>query len=171
LLQLPYRVAHANEMSETSPSAEQRVGALALIRALRALDQGIGVRHSGIALDIGLLLYEREGAPLTVKEICALTRYSGPTVRLVMARLVKAGMVRLVPHGGRTTAYALTTQGVEGFHAYVGQIWDFGIAVARGDVDAFIEAAREVTVPDRPAGRRPLRGRYEDAQPDREAAD
>lgn len=158
-------------MTTPDPISEQRQGALALLRMLRNLDQEIGVRHSGIALDVGLLLYERSGAALSVKEICALTRYSGPTVRLVMSRLAKAGMVGTVPHGGRTTAYALTEAGVAGFDGYIARIWEFGLAVAKGEMPRFIAAAAVGPDRGRRSDRRSAQDRHEGAPPAREAAD
>jgi hypothetical protein len=57
---------------------------------LRRLGDAVGVRNGGIALDVGLLLYERVEAGLSVPQISAATRHSGPTVRLVLSRLVQS---------------------------------------------------------------------------------
>ncbi|PWS35804.1 hypothetical protein DFH01_19705 [Falsiroseomonas bella] len=158
-------------MADSSSIAQRRLGALALIRALRRLDYENGIKHSGIALDVGILLYERAGTALTVKELCALTGYSGPTVRLVMNRLVKAEVVTGALRQRRTVAYALTPKGTAAFDVYVERIWDFGQAVAAGDVGAFIAAAEAAPPPARRSSRRRGTPRGQMESPDREAAD
>jgi hypothetical protein len=128
-------------MHDFSPLPQRRLAALALIRTLRRLDGGNGVKDSGIALDVGMLLFERAGTALTVKELCALSGYSGPTVRLVMNRLARAAMVVGSVRERRTVAYVLTPKGLASFDAYVERIWEFGTAVAQGEVERFVAAA------------------------------
>jgi hypothetical protein len=151
--------------------SQRRDGALALIRSLRNIEMSIGVRHSGIALDVAMLMFERADRPLTVKEVCRLSGYSGPTVRLVITRLTSAGTVAAAGRIGRTTAYRLTPRGIAGLDAYVACIWDFAAAAARDDLAGFIAAAATIPVPGRRGGRTPLRARYADGPPDREGAE
>jgi hypothetical protein len=159
-------------MPDVTPLLQRRLGALALIRSLRRLDGGNGVKDSGIALDVGMLLYERAGTALTVKELCALSGYSGPTVRLVMNRLVRAAMVAGSVRERRTVAYVLTPRGLSSFDAYVERIWEFGTAVARGEVERFIAMAGS-GMPLRTERRRraPAPAPAPQAPPEREAAD
>jgi hypothetical protein len=158
-------------MADHFPLPDRRLGALALIRALRRLDYESGIKHSGIALDVGILLYERVGTTLTVKELCSLTGYSGPTVRLVVNRLVKAAVVTGALRQRRTLAYALTPRGAAAFDLYVERIWEFGMAVARGDLGNFIAATEAApTAARRSPRRRGAAGRQGDTA-DREAAD
>jgi hypothetical protein len=157
-------------MFDSVPMADQRLASLALVRALRALDQTNGVRHSGIALDVMLLLYERRGAALTVREVCHLTGYSGPTVRLVIHRLVQQKSVAAAGRAGRAVLYRLSERGAAAFDTYMDTIWAFGRAVAKGDLAGFSAAAATIPVPDRRAGRRRPPDRREAAPPDREAA-
>lgn len=140
-------------MDGSAAQADRRRASLALVRALRALDQGNGVRHSGIALDVMLLLYERRGEAATVKELCRLSGYSGPTVRLVIHRLLKEKSLAAVGRIGRTMRYSLSERGAAAFDIYVETIWAFGQAVARGDLAGFTAAAATIPVPDRRAGR------------------
>lgn len=88
-----------------------------------------GVRNSGIAFDIGLLLYETALADssqgISVDMITAATGYSGPTVRLVLKRLQEAGSVAAVQRIGKTQLYALTQRGFAGFNGYVAAILSF----------------------------------------------
>jgi hypothetical protein len=157
-------------MLDSVPMADQRLAALSLVRALRSLDQTNGVRHSGIALDVILLLYERRGEALSVKEVCQLSGYSGPTARLVINRLVKDKSVATAGRAGRATLYRLSERGAAAFDIYMDTIWAFGRAVAKGDLASFTAAAATILVPDRRPGRRRPRARRAAAQPDREAA-
>lgn len=140
----------------------RRIAALALLRQMRCLDRAVGIRHSGIARDIGLLLYEHTGRALTIKEISRKTSYTGPSVRLVLGRLVEVGAVAARPEDGKTQAYRLTQKGLEGFDAYPRLLSAFVDAVAgRGLSPAAAPA------PDRDPGANPphLPGRYAGARP------
>jgi hypothetical protein len=157
-------------MLDPTSLPQRRLGALALIRSLRRLDGGNGVKDSGIALDVGMLLFERDGTALSVKELCALSGYSGPTVRLVVNRLVRATMVAGAVRERRTVAYVLTPGGLAAFDAYVERIWQFGTAVARGEVERFIAAVGS-EMPVRAERRRRARAKVLTDPPGREAAD
>jgi DNA-binding transcriptional ArsR family regulator len=110
--------------------AARRHAALLLLRQLRRLDDAVGVRHSGIARDVGLLLYEHAGVALQVNQISASTGYSGPTVRLVLARLGEAGALEARAGRGKARTYSLSDRGRAGFDAYVEAIWAFAEGAA-----------------------------------------
>jgi hypothetical protein len=156
-------------MLDSLPIADQKLAALTLVRALRALDMGNGVKHSGIALDLALLLYERRGDALTVRELCRLSGYSGPTVRLVIHRLMKEKSVVAAGRNQRSVLYRLSDRGAADFDRYMDTIWSFGLAVAGGDLAGFRAAAATIPVPDRRAGRRRPRARHAAAPPARAA--
>jgi DNA-binding IclR family transcriptional regulator len=157
-------------MPDFTPLTQRRLGALALIRTLRRLDGGNGVKDSGIALDVCMLLFERADTALTVKELCALSGYSGPTVRLVMNRLARAAMVAGSVRERRTVAYVLTPRGLASLEAYVERIWEFGTAVARGEVDRFVAAVASDTPARADRRRRALAPARQEAA-ERKAAD
>lgn len=146
----------------------RRIAALALLRQMRCLDRAVGIRHSGIARDIGLLLYEHAGRSLTIKEISRKTGYTGPSVRLVLGRLVEVGVVAAMSQDSKVQIYRLTPKGLEGFDAYPRLLSAFVDAVAGRGLSA--AAAPE---PDRDPGADPQLppGRYAGAQPARAAAD
>ncbi len=150
-------------MFDASHAQERRRAAIALLRDLRRLDETTGVRHSGIARDVGLLLYEAGAAGLSVNQISAMTGYSGPTIRLVLDRLGEAAMLALGDRRGKTQFYRLSVQGIEGFDAYVGAVLGFAARLSA-------EADRDQPA-DRPADRLRPPIRYAGAQPAPAAAE
>jgi len=150
-------------MPHPLPCQESRRAAIGLLRALRGIDEVTGVRHSGIARDVGLLLYEAGPGGLSVNQVSAMTGYSGPTIRLVLERLSEAGMLALGGRLSKTQFYKLTEQGIEGFDAYVAALLGFAAGISgAGD-----QAPRA----DRPADRPPPPARYAGAQPAPAAAE
>jgi DNA-binding transcriptional ArsR family regulator len=154
-------------MSDSRVSDADRAAAVALLRRLRQNDEATGVRHSGIALDVGLHIFEAgfdvPSRPLSVDMIRAGTGYSGPTVRLVLKRLIDAGTVAPARKVGKTQLYAMTALGVLRFQRYV------EVALAfRGGEDLSPAAAPAPGRGRRSGPARP-RGRYADGPPDREA--
>jgi DNA-binding MarR family transcriptional regulator len=97
--------------------------ALTLLKELRKIDALIGIKNSRIAFDVVLLFYEaglREEAPAhSVDQMADLTGYSGPTIRLVLKRLISHGHIVSGRRLGKTQFYALTQGGRAAFHAYV----------------------------------------------------
>jgi len=87
-------------MSDVAFAPARRAAAINLLRELRRLDDSIGVKNSGIARDVALLLYEHGGDGLSVAAISARTHYSGPTVRLVLERLMAAKAISLTIRRG-----------------------------------------------------------------------
>lgn len=161
-------------MSEMSRAAPRRAAAVTLLRDLRRLDEAIGVRHSGIARDVALLLFEAGERGLSVNQICAQTGYSGPTVRLVIERLMEASAVAAGARVGKTRFYALTQRGVAGCDGYVNAL--FAFAEAQGSAsDAaaprLITRAASAPAPDRPADPPRPRARREGGPPLPAAAD
>lgn len=146
------------------PSGRQ--AALLVLRELRRIDEAVGVRHSGIARDVGLLLYEHAERGLSVNQICARTGYSGPTVRLVLERLIEAGSAGPGSRQGKTQLYRLTPAGAAGFDAYVVAL--LGFAEATGGVSA---AGGPATVPGPGSGPTPPRARHAGAPPGQATAD
>jgi DNA-binding transcriptional ArsR family regulator len=105
-----------------------RAAALRLLRELRQVDGRTGVRNSRIAFDVALLFYEASlGAEpaLSVDQLAASSGYSGPTVRLVLKRLLDAGTVQPARRIGKTQLYAMTPAGLTGFAGYVTAILAF----------------------------------------------
>jgi DNA-binding transcriptional ArsR family regulator len=149
-------------MPDTALPIVTRNSAIELLRELRRLSEPIGLRHSGIAFDVGLLLYERGEAGLAVGDITAQTGYSGPTIRMVLARLMEAGSVDAGRRIGRTSYYRLTPHGAAGYDAYVSATLSFAertaplVARLRG----LNAAARPVPDRDPPEGLRPLPARH-----------
>jgi DNA-binding transcriptional ArsR family regulator len=117
-------------MAGSSETEEGRGAAIALLRQLRRQGMETGVRNSGIAFDIGLVLYENALADpaqgMSVDMITDATGYSGPTVRLVLKRLGEAGSIAPVQRIGKTQLYALTARGFSGFDGYVAAVLAFG---------------------------------------------
>jgi DNA-binding transcriptional ArsR family regulator len=107
----------------------QRAESLALLRRLRRQDMHVGVRNSGIAFDVIMLLYEHATGDMpqdvSVDMISDLTGYSGPTVRLVLKRLIEARSVAPTRRIGKTQLYGLTERGVTGFQGYVDAVLAF----------------------------------------------
>jgi DNA-binding transcriptional ArsR family regulator len=153
-------------MAKRDESRAERAAAVGLLRTLRRVGLAIGVRHSGIAFDVGLLLYEHAVSEppqaLSVDMIAAETGYSGPTVRLVLKRLIEAGAVEPGTRLGKTQLYAMTGRGLSGFNAYVEAVLAF-----RNGSPFSLEAA---PAPDRGRRAGPARtpGRYADERPDPE---
>ncbi|MGG5808336.1 hypothetical protein [Falsiroseomonas sp. CW058] len=151
---------------------QQRAGrdaALGLLRRLRRQDALLGIRNSGIAFDVAMLLYEHAVADpphdVSVDMISDLTGYSGPTIRLVLKRLVEAGSVAPGRRIGKTQLYALTEAGLAGFHRYVEALLDFRI-------QPILSAAGGPAPPPGPQpGPAPPPARYAGAPPDREVAE
>ncbi|MBU8546806.1 MULTISPECIES: helix-turn-helix domain-containing protein [Roseomonadaceae] len=107
-----------------------RAAALRLLRELRQVDARTGVRNSRIAFDVALLFYEAslgvvQEAALSVDQLAASSGYSGPTVRLVLKRLLEAGTVQPARRIGKTQLYAMTPAGLAGFAGYVTAILAF----------------------------------------------
>lgn len=146
----------------------QREAAVELLRALRHIGTDTGVRSSGIAFGVGLLLYEHGvGVPprqLSVDMITAATGYSGPAARLVLKRLAEAGSVDAGDRVGKTQLYRLTEHGVRAFDAYVEAL----LAFRAGRPFSGEEGPGPGGGP--PAGQGPPPARYAGAPPGPEAA-
>jgi DNA-binding transcriptional ArsR family regulator len=116
-------------MHHEQVGTDRRAGALRLLRTLREVDIRAGVRNSRIAFDVALLFFEAAKAEppgeLSVDQIAATTGYSGPTVRLVLKRLLAAEVIAPGRRVGKTQLYAMTPKGVEGFDGYVEAILAF----------------------------------------------
>jgi DNA-binding transcriptional ArsR family regulator len=116
-------------MKKTADWLARRDAALVLLRRLREVDQRVGVKNSRIAFDVALLFYEGSGAmpptALSVDQIAALTGYSGPTVRLVLKRLMEGEVVATSRRVGKTQLYEMTAKGRTGFDGYVTAILEF----------------------------------------------
>ena len=145
----------------------RRAAAIALLRDLRRLDDGIGVKHSGIARDVALLLFEAGECGMSVNQISARTGYSGPTVRLVLDRLTDAKAIDLAGRHGKTQFYRLTPRGTAGCDAYVTALYSFAATHA----GAVRPAGVPGTVPDRPAGLPHPPGRHAGGPPAHPAAE
>lgn len=156
-------------MAEPRSLPPRRAEVLGLLRKLRLHDREIGVRHSGIAFDIGMLLYEHattaDVKALSVDMISATTGYSGPTVRLVLKRLIDAKAAEPASRLGKTQLYALTEAGLAGFDGYIQALLEFRDSTGASGADATAPA------PDPQSGPKPLPGRYAGGRPGRGAAD
>lgn len=156
-------------MLDPGPSPPRRAEVLGLLRKLRRHDLEIGVRHSGIAFDIGMLLYEHATTPdakaLSVDMISDATGYSGPTVRLVLKRLIEAKAAQPARRLGKTQLYGLTEAGLAGFHGYIQALLDFRDSTGASAADATAPA------PDPRSDPKPPPARYAGARSGREAAD
>jgi DNA-binding MarR family transcriptional regulator len=110
-------------MQEAGGLPRQDISALDLLKRLRQIDARVGIKNSRIAFDVALLFYEaglREATPaLSVDQIADLTQYSGPTVRLVLKRLMGNGTVTSGRRLGKTQFYLLTEAGRAAFHEYI----------------------------------------------------
>ncbi|HEV7266714.1 MAG TPA: helix-turn-helix domain-containing protein [Falsiroseomonas sp.] len=137
--------------------------AIALLRQLR---EPIGGRHSGIAFDVGLLLYEQAEVGMAVGQITQRTGYSGPTIRMVLERLMNAGSVCVGRRVGRTRFYCLTPHGLAGYDAYVAATLGFAerAAAMLGTLRGFSAAGVPVPGPDQPEGRQPPPARHADGR-------
>jgi DNA-binding transcriptional ArsR family regulator len=154
------------DAARSAHPAARRQAALGLLREMRRLDEAVGVKHSGIARDVGLLLYETGERGLSVNEVCARTGYSGPTVRLVLERLIEAKSACPGGRQGKTQLYRLTPSGIGGFDGYVTAL--FGFAEAAGALSA---AGGPATAPDPRSGPTPPPARHAGAPPGQAAAD
>jgi hypothetical protein len=132
------------------------------------LDDGIGVKNSGIARDVVLLLYEHGGDGLSVAVISARTRYSGPTVRLVLERLIAAKAIAPTARRGKTQLYGLTPRGIAGCDAYVAALVNFAEGGMRPTLSVAASPRPAGGLPSAPP---PLPARYAAAQPARAAAE
>ncbi len=150
-------------MFDDAGPPDPQLAALAVLRALRQVDERNGVKHSGIARDVGLLLFERGQPGMAVNEISAITGYSGPTVRLVLDRLAEAGSLGLGPRRGKTQFYHLSVEGTAGFAAYVEALVGFA--------DRLSAAGARRPLPDRPSDPPGPQDRYAAAPPGRAAAE
>ncbi len=115
-------------MKKSADWLARREAALALLRRLRTIDQRVGVKNSRIAFDVALLFYEGSAAApaaLSVDQIAALTGYSGPTVRLVLKRLMEGETVTTSRRVGKTQLYEMTPKGRSGFDEYVAAVLEF----------------------------------------------
>ena len=116
-------------MEPSEDIGQQRAAALGLLRRLRDVDQHVGVKNSRIAFDIALLFYEGAGslppASLSVDQIAAMTNYSGPTVRLVLKRLIEGGTITLGRRVGKTQLYEMTSTGRTAFEGYIAAVLEF----------------------------------------------
>jgi hypothetical protein len=116
-------------MKPTEEYGPRQAAALGLLRRLRDVDHHVGVKNSRIAFDIALLFYEGAGAPqpasLSVDQIAALTQYSGPTVRLVLKRLIDGGTITLGRRVGKTQLYEMTVTGRAAFEGYISAVLEF----------------------------------------------
>jgi DNA-binding transcriptional ArsR family regulator len=148
-------------MSEMTGTPTRRAAAIALLRDLRRLDDGIGVKHSGIARDVALLLYEAGDSGMSVNQISARTGYSGPTIRLVLDRLTEAKAIAPAGRHGKTQFYRLTPRGNSGCDAYVAAVFSFAEAQSGG----LSRPAAPAPAPDRPAGLRLPPAPHAGAQP------
>lgn len=155
-------------MSGSRTQAGERVEVLELFRKLRRHDLETGIRHSGIAFDIAMLLYEHATGPvpkaLSVDSISAATGYSGPTVRLVLKRLMESGAAEASLRSGKTQLYGMTGAGVAGFDGYVRALLEFR------DAARLSAAGGPSPAPDPRSDPAPLPGRYAGAPPGREVA-
>lgn len=156
-------------MSDGTGAVVDRRAAVTLLRRLRQNDQETGVRHSGIAFDVGLKIFEASledpPRPLSVDMIGAGTGYSGPTVRLVLKRLIEAGTVQPARRLGKTQLYAMTPVGGQRFQRYV----DIALAFRAGrDLSPATAPAPDGGPRSGPA--RPP-GRHAGGRPDPEADD
>jgi hypothetical protein len=155
-------------MSEFAIPPGRRSAAIAILRELRRLDDAIGVRNSGIARDVALLLYEHGGDGMSVSSMSARTKYSGPTIRLVLERLMAANAIGPGARRGKTQFYALTPSGLAGCDAYVAALTAF----AEGQVrPAFSPAASPRPAANLQSGQSLPPARYAGAQPALAAAD
>jgi DNA-binding transcriptional ArsR family regulator len=157
-------MAEALAMPDTALLLAPRDSAIALLRELRRLSEPIGVRHSGIAFDVGLLLYERGEVGMAVGQITERTGYSGPTIRMVLARLMDADSVCVGRRVGRTRFYRLTPHGQAGYDAYIAATLGFAerAAATLGALREFSAAGAPGPGPDRPEGRQPPPARHAD---------
>jgi len=109
--------------------ADVRMAALRLLRDLRTVDAKAGVHNSRIAFDVAMLFYEdglAQAEPaLSVDQIAAASGFSGPTIRLVLKRLLAARIVAPVRRLGKTQLYAMTAAGTQGFEGYIAAILAF----------------------------------------------
>jgi DNA-binding transcriptional ArsR family regulator len=154
----------------TPDSDAGRAAAVALLRRLREIDDVSGVRHSGIARDIGLLLYEAGADGLSVNRMSMRTGYSGPTIRLVLERLTEAGALATGDRQGKTQFYRLSDRGRAAFDGYVEAVLAFA-ATRTAPAAAISVAGSPGPARGRPADRPLPRGRYAGAPPAREAAE
>ena len=126
-LQTPAR--HGHVLQDGRDLGAVRMAALRLLRDLRAIDAQVGVHNSRIAFDVVMLFYEKaltQPEPaLSVDQIGSACGYSGPTVRLVLKRLLAASMVAPVRRLGKTQFYAMTPAGMAGFEGYITAILAF----------------------------------------------
>ncbi len=116
-------------MEALKTMSDARDRALRLLRALRVVDERAGVKNSRIAFDVALLFFEGTMAqpprPISVDQIADATGYSGPTVRLVLKRLMDAGKVISSRRVGKTQLYEMTAEGRESFSGYVDTLEEF----------------------------------------------
>lgn len=119
--------AHNRASSITAPAAigaasaaiERRTAALAVMSELRRIEKASGIENSRIALDIALLLFGVAGRSLSVKEMTSTAGYSGPTIRLVLTRLLAARLVEHGPQRGKTQFYRLGARGEAVMEDYI----------------------------------------------------
>lgn len=122
-------------MQEGASIPTRDIAALDLLKHLRQIDARVGIKNSRIAFDVALLFYEaglQEAQPaLSVDQIADLTQYSGPTVRLVLKRLMSNGTIVSGRRLGKTQFYQLTDAGRTAFHEYIEALDAFRAGSAR----------------------------------------
>lgn len=109
--------AGAAALSPAMP--ERRRAALEVMGELRRLEKASGIENSRIALDVALLFFGVAGRHLSVKEMSSATGYSGPTIRLVLTRLLAARMLEYGTQRGKTQFYRLSARGETVMEQYV----------------------------------------------------
>lgn len=112
-------VAMAQIVHATPSTVDRRRAALDVMGELRRLEKASGIENSRIALDIALLFFGVAGRSLSVKEMSAATGYSGPTIRLVLIRLISARMIEYGPQRGKTQFHRLSARGEAVMEEYV----------------------------------------------------
>jgi len=122
--------------SRESPSA-QHAAAIDLLKLMREIDMRAGVRNSRIAFDVALMFFQDtaqdEDAAFSVGQIADRTQYSGPTVRLVLRRLISTRTLTLGRRLGKTQLYRMTAPGRAAFHEYIDVMLAFRDSLTRED--------------------------------------
>ena len=128
-------------MHSRDPLSAQHAAAIDLLKLMRQIDMRTGVRNSRIAFDVALMFFEDtaqdEDIAFSVGQIADRTHYSGPTVRLVLRRLISTRTLMLGKRLGKTQFYRMTAKGRAGIHEYIDTLLAFRGSLTRED-----EAAR-----------------------------
>jgi len=127
-------------MQSRDSSFVQQATAIDLLKLMREIDTRAGVMNSRIAFDVALMFFEDtvqdEDAAFSVGHIADRTHYSGPTVRLVLRRLIGTRTLTLGRRLGKTQFYRMTPQGRAAFHEYIDVMLAFRDSLTREDVAA-----------------------------------